>query len=217
MLLSDIDIAKRLVDPDPDKRLVVTPIISAKEQFGPSSLDVRLSTDLQRLENMNRSHVDLSERPAAEEKVYREGKRIILAASESFYLHPGEFVLASTLEFLRLPADLAGRIEGRSSWGRLGLLVHATAGFVDPGFAGVLTFELSNAGRLPVKLTPGVRIGQVCFFQMLSPSMVPYHAKHRAKYFEATTVEASKAGYDREVAETPATANKAVSNTPKIR
>ncbi|MBZ5679020.1 MAG: dCTP deaminase [Acidobacteriia bacterium] len=199
MLLSDIDIAKRLVDPDPHKRLVVTPIISAKEQFGPSSLDVRLSTDFQRLENMNRSHIDLNERPAADEKVYREGKRIILAANESFFLHPDEFVLASTLEFFRLPGDLAGRIEGRSSWGRQGLLVHATAGFVDPGFAGVLTFELSNAGRLPIKLTPGLRIGQVCFFQMLTRSLVPYYAKHGAKYFEATTVETSKAAYDPEI------------------
>jgi dCTP deaminase len=149
---------------------------------------------------MNRSHIDLNERPAADEKVYREGKRIILAANGSFYLHPDEFVLASTLEFFRLPADLAGRIEGRSSWGRQGLLVHATAGFVDPGFAGVLTFELSNAGRLPIKLTPGFRIGQVCFFQMSSRSLVPYYAKHGAKYFEATTVEVSKAGYDPEVA-----------------
>lgn len=203
MLLSDIDIARRLVDPEAHKRLVVTPIISAKEQFGPSSLDVRLSTDFQRLENMNRSYIDLNERPAADEKVYREGKRIILAADESFFLHPDEFVLASTLEFFRLPGDLAGRIEGRSSWGRQGLLVHATAGFVDPGFAGVLTFELSNAGPLPIKLTPGMRIGQVCFFQMLTRSLVPYNVKHGAKYYEATTLETSKAGFDREVVPSP--------------
>ncbi|MGA7078637.1 MAG: dCTP deaminase [Terriglobales bacterium] len=199
MLLSDIDIARRLVDPEARRRLIVTPIISAKEQFGPSSLDVRLSTDFQRLENMNRSYIDLNERPAADEKVYREGKRIILAANESFFLHPDEFVLASTLEFFRLPGDLAGRIEGRSSWGRQGLLVHATAGFVDPGFAGVLTFELSNAGPLPIKLTPGMRIGQVCFFQMLTRSLVPYNVKHGAKYYEATTLETSKAAFDREV------------------
>lgn len=187
------------MDPEARRRLIVTPIISAKEQFGPSSLDVRLSTDFQRLENMNRSYIDLNERPAADEKVYREGKRIILAANESFFLHPDEFVLASTLEFFRLPGDLAGRIEGRSSWGRQGLLVHATAGFVDPGFAGVLTFELSNAGPLPIKLTPGMRIGQVCFFQMLTRSLVPYNVKHGAKYYEATTLETSKAAFDREV------------------
>jgi dCTP deaminase len=205
MLLSDIEIAKRLVEPDLNKRLVVTPIISAREQFGPSSLDVRLSTDFQRLENMNRSHIDLGERPQAQEKVYREGKRIVLAANGEFFLHPGEFVLASTLEFFRLPDDLAGRIEGRSSWGRNGLLVHATAGFVDPGFAGVLTFELSNAGRLPIKLIPGLRIGQVCLFQMSGRALIPYSAKQGAKYFEATTLEASKADFDPEVAPSPST------------
>lgn len=90
MLLSDIDIAKRLVHPNPLKRLVVTPIISAEQQFGPSSLDVRLSTDFQRLENMNRSHLALGKRLPDEEKAYTE--RVVLAADESFYLHPGEFV-----------------------------------------------------------------------------------------------------------------------------
>ena len=113
--------------------------------------------------------------------------------------------MASTLEFFRLPDDLAGRIEGRSSWGRNGLLVHATAGFVDPGFAGVLTFELSNAGRLPIKLIPGLRIGQVCLFQMSGRALIPYSAKQGAKYFEATTLEASKADFDPEVAPSPST------------
>jgi dCTP deaminase len=200
MLLSDIDIAKRLVDPAPGKRLVVTPIISARQQLGPSSLDVRLSTDFQRLENMNRSHLSLGKRPDAE--AYAE--KVVLAANEPFYLHPGEFVLASTLEWFRIPSDLAARIEGRSSWGRQGLVVHATAGFVDPGFAGVLTFELSNSGRLPIELRPGLRIGQVCFFQMSSPSLIPYPQKHEAKYHEATSLEASKANLDSEVASTPA-------------
>ncbi|HKD83588.1 MAG TPA: dCTP deaminase [Terriglobales bacterium] len=205
MLLSDIDIAKRLVHPDPQLRLIVTPIISAAEQFGPSSLDVRLSTDFQRLENINTPYLKI-DTPHSEEqnatgaqKAYAE--RVILSAGGHFYLHPGEFVLASTLEWFRLPDDLAGRIEGRSSWGRRGLLVHATAGFVDPGFAGVLTFELSNAGRLPIELRPGLRIGQVCFFQMLSRSLIPYPKKRSAKYFEATTLEASKAEFDPEVAD----------------
>jgi dCTP deaminase len=200
MLLSDIDIAKRLVHPDPEKRLLVTPIISAREQLGPSSLDVRLSTDFQRLENMNRSHLALGKRP--DQEAYAE--RVILAANESFYLHPGEFVLASTLEWFRIPRDLAARIEGRSSWGRRGLVVHATAGFVDPGFGGVLTFELSNSGRLPIQLVPGLRIGQVCFFHMSSPSLIPYPLKHQAKYHEATSLEGSKADLDAEVDSGPA-------------
>jgi dCTP deaminase len=200
MLLSDIDIAKRLVHPDPNMRLVITPIISAKVQLGPSSLDVRLSTDFQRLENMNRSHLTLQRLPE-EESSYTE--KVVLSAHEKFYLHPGEFVLASTLEWFKLPDDLAGRIEGRSSWGRRGLVVHATAGFVDPGFAGVLTFELSNSGRLPIELIAGLRIGQVCFFQMTSRSLIPYPSKHSAKYFEATSLETSKASFDPEVSAEP--------------
>jgi len=197
MLLSDIDIAKRLVDPEPDRKLFITPIISAAQQFGPSSLDVHLSTDFQRLENINVPYLKFNQRPDEdEEKAYTE--RIILPARGKFYLHPGEFVLASTLEYFKFPDDLAGRIEGRSSWGRRGLLVHATAGFVDPGFAGVLTFELSNAGRLPIELTPGLRIGQVCFFQLETRCLVPYYAKRGAKYFGATTLEVSKAGFDPE-------------------
>jgi dCTP deaminase len=196
MLLSDIDIAKRLVDPDPSRRLLITPIVNAQQQFGPSSLDVRLSTDFQYLLELNVSHIPASgwlpNRPY--------GRKLNLAANESFFLHPGEFVLASTLEWLRLPDDLAGRIEGRSSLGRQGLLVHATAGFVDPGFAGVLTFELSNAGRIPIELKVGTRIGQVCFFEMTSRSLIPYPKKHNAKYYEATGVETSKAGVDPEVA-----------------
>ena len=205
MLLSDIDIAKRLVERDPSKKLIITPIINAARQFGPSSLDVHLSTDFHRLENINRPYLEFKELPD-EDRAYTE--RIILPANGNFYLHPGEFVLASTLEYFRLPNDLAGRIEGRSSWGRRGLLVHATAGFVDPGFAGVLTFELSNAGRLPIQLTPGLRIGQVCFFKLSSSSMVPYSAKRGAKYFGATTLEVSKAGFDPEASGSVATKTK---------
>ena len=91
-------------------------------------------------------------------------------------------MLGSTLEYFRFPDNLAGRIEGRSSWGRLGLLVHATAGFVDPGYAGALTLELSNVGRLPIELKPGLRLAQVCFFEMSTPSLIPYDKKHGAKY-----------------------------------
>lgn len=198
MLLSEIDIAKRLVHPDPRKRLVVTPIINAKEQFGPSSLDVHLSTDFLRLENINRPSVELKRaEKIAERDAYT--KRVVLLPGEFFYLHPGEFVLGSTLEYFKFPDDLAGRIEGRSSWGRLGLLVHATAGFVDPGFPGALTFELSNAGRLPIQLKPGLRLGQVCFFEMSKPSLIPYWSKERAKYRGATGVQVSQAHTDPEV------------------
>jgi dCTP deaminase len=199
MLLSEIDIAQRLVEPDAKKRLVITPIINAREQFGPSSFDVHLGTDFSQLENVNLHSILLKEElSAAEEASYM--KKILLSAGKSFFLHPGEFVLASTLEYFRLPDDLASRIEGRSSWGRLGLLVHATAGFVDPGFAGTLTLELSNVGRLPIELRPGLRIGQVCFFKMSRVSLIPYWAKHRAKYLGATGTQSSRVHRDPEVA-----------------
>jgi len=198
MLLSEIDVAKRLVDPDDNKRLVITPIINAREQFGPSSFDVHLGTDFRRLENINRSSIILGEEFSIEDEAYYT-KKVVLSARHSVFLHPGEFVLASTLEYFLFPDDLAGRIEGRSSWGRLGLLVHATAGFVDPGFAGALTFELSNVGRLPIELKAGLRLGQVCFFQMSQSSLIPYAKKHRAKYLGAPGVQGSRAHADPEM------------------
>jgi|SRR5450755_3366624 dCTP deaminase len=201
MLLSEIDVARRLVDPDEKRRLVITPIVNAREQFGPSSFDVHLSTDFHQLENLNRPYLSLDEEHT-EEWEARYTKKVVLSADrmeEGLYLHPGEFVLASTLEYFRFPDDLAGRIEGRSSWGRLGLLVHATAGFVDPGYAGALTLELSNVGRLPIELKPGLRLAQICFFQMSQPSLIPYKKKHRAKYFGAPGVQGSRAHADPEV------------------
>jgi dCTP deaminase len=218
MLLSEVDIARRLVDPDEKRRLVITPIIDAKEQFGPSSVDVHLSTDFHQLENLNRPYISLKEMSAEEEAKY--ARRVVLspyleeADYEPLYLHPGEFVLGSTLEYFRLPNELAGRIEGRSSWGRLGLLVHATAGFVDPGYAGALTFELGNGGRLPIELKPGLRLGQICFFQMSRPSLIPYDKKHRAKYLGAPGVRGSRAHTDPEMMRN----NEAqtTNNTPKL-
>ena len=93
---------------------------------------------------------------------------------EGFVLHPGEFVLASTLEKFTLPAHLAGRLEGKSSLGRLGLLTHSTAGFIDPGFSGYITLELSNVANLPITLWPGMKVGQLALFQMSSPAETPY-------------------------------------------
>ena len=93
---------------------------------------------------------------------------------EPFVLHPGEFVLGSTLEVVSIPDDLAARLEGKSSLGRLGLLTHSTAGFVDPGFSGHITLELSNVANLPITLWPGMKIGQLCLFQLSSAAEHPY-------------------------------------------
>ncbi|NBW73752.1 MAG: dCTP deaminase, partial [Microbacteriaceae bacterium] len=110
-------------------------------------------------------------------------REVVAEDDEAFILHPGEFVLASTYEVITLPDDIAGRLEGKSSLGRLGLLTHSTAGFIDPGFSGHITLELSNVANLPVKLYPGMKIGQLCFFQLSSASETPYgSAKYNSRY-----------------------------------
>ncbi len=103
--------------------------------------------------------------------------------TEPFILHPGEFALGSIFEVVTLPDDIAARVEGKSSLGRLGLLTHATAGFIDPGFSGHVTLELSNVATLPIKLWPGMKIGQLCFFRLSSPAEHPYgSAQHGSHY-----------------------------------
>ena len=107
-----------------------------------------------------------------------------MPAEQPFILHPGEFVLASTFEQVQLADDVAARLEGKSSLGRLGLLTHSTAGFIDPGFQGHVTLELSNVATLPIKLWPGMKIGQLCFFQLSSAAEIPYGSKqYQSRYF----------------------------------
>ncbi|NDE72239.1 MAG: dCTP deaminase, partial [Actinobacteria bacterium] len=101
-------------------------------------------------------------------------REVSVAPDDFFILHPGEFVLASTYEVITLPDDIAGRLEGKSSLGRLGLLTHSTAGFIDPGFSGHITLELSNVANLPVKLYPGMKIGQLCLIKLSSAAEHPY-------------------------------------------
>jgi len=134
----------------------------------PSSIDVRLDRFFRVFENHRYPHID----PAQEQsELTREVEPI---GDEPFILHPGEFVLGSTYEVVSLPDDVAARLEGKSSLGRLGLLTHSTAGFIDPGFTGHVTLELSNVATLPIKLYPGMKIGQLCFFRLSSPSEHPY-------------------------------------------
>jgi len=134
----------------------------------PSSIDVRLDRLFRLFDNHKYPFID----PAEDQP---ELTRLVEArADEPFILHPGEFVLGSTYEFVRLPDDVAARLEGKSSLGRLGLLTHSTAGFIDPGFTGHVTLELSNVATLPIKLWPGMKIGQLCFFRLSSPADHPY-------------------------------------------
>ena len=144
----------------------------------PSSIDVRLDRFFRLFDNHKYAFID----PAEQQD---ELTRLIeVDPAEPFILHPGEFVLGSTYEFVTLPDDVAARLEGKSSLGRLGLLTHSTAGFVDPGFKGHVTLELSNVATLPIKLWPGMKIGQLCFFKLTSPSEHPYGSEKYASRYQ---------------------------------
>lgn len=162
MLLSDRDIKAEIES----GRVGIDPYDSAMVQ--PSSIDVRLDRFFRVFENHRYPHID----PSVEQiDLTRE---VSTEAGEPFVLHPGEFVLGSTYEVVSLPTDVAARLEGKSSLGRLGLLTHSTAGFIDPGFSGHVTLELANVATLPILLWPGMKIGQVCFFRMTSEAEHPY-------------------------------------------
>ena len=171
MLLSDRDIRAEIAA----NRVGVEPFDEAMIQ--PSSVDVRLDKFFRVFENHKYSVIDPSSEQA---ELTRE---VISEGDEPFILHPGEFVLASTYEVITLPDDIAGRLEGKSSLGRLGLLTHSTAGFIDPGFSGHITLELSNVANLPVKLFPGLKIGQLCLIKLSSPAEHPYGSeKYGSRY-----------------------------------
>ena len=158
VLISDRDI-RSLMD---SGRVKLEPYDPAMIQ--PASVDVRLDRFFRLFDNHRYAHID----PRQEQD---ELTRLVeVDPDEAFILHPGEFVLGSTYEQVTLPDDLAARLEGKSSLGRLGLLTHSTAGFIDPGFTGHVTLELSNVATLPITLWPGMKIGQLCFFRLTSPA-----------------------------------------------
>ena len=164
MLLSDRD----LIDELKAGQLQLEPFDPALVQ--PSSIDVRLDRFFRVFNNHLYTHID----PAEQQDDLTS--MVEVADGQPFVLHPGEFVLASTLEVITLGDQLAGRLEGKSSLGRLGLLTHSTAGFTDPGFSGHVTLELSNVANLPIRLWPGMKIGQLCIFRLSSPAEHPYGA-----------------------------------------
>ena len=171
MLLSDRDIRAELES----GRISLAPADPALVQ--PASVDVRLDRFFRVFENHRYPHID----PATDQPDLT--RLVEPPLGEPFVLHPGEFVLASTYEVVTLPDDVAARLEGKSSLGRLGLLTHSTAGFIDPGFTGHVTLELSNVATLPILLHPGMRIGQLCFFRLSSPAEHPYGSVlHGSRY-----------------------------------
>lgn len=164
MILSD----RHILDAVKNDRLGIQPF--EDELVQPSSIDVRLDRRFRVFNNQRYTHID----PSKQQDDLTSSVEV--GPDEPFVLHPGEFVLASTLEVITLPADLAARLEGKSSLGRLGLLTHSTAGFIDPGFSGHVTLELSNVANLPITLWPGMKIGQLCVFMLSSPALRPYGA-----------------------------------------
>ena len=171
MLLSDRDLRAEIAS----GRVSIEPYEAAMVQ--PSSIDVRIDRYFRVFHNSRYTHIDVArEMDDLTELVEPKG-------DDPFLLHPGEFVLGSTLEVITLGDDLASRLEGKSSLGRLGLLTHSTAGFIDPGFTGHVTLELSNVANLPITLYPGMKIGQICFFRLSSSAEKPYgHGATGSRY-----------------------------------
>lgn len=144
----------------------------------PASVDVRIDRFFRLFDNHKYPHID----PAQPQEDLT--RLVEVAPDEPFILHPGEFVLGSTYEKVTLPDDVAARLEGKSSLGRLGLLTHSTAGFIDPGFSGHVTLELSNTATMPILLYPGMKIGQLCFFDLSSPALHPYGSQGLGSHYQ---------------------------------
>lgn len=161
-MLSDVDIKSSIKNKD----IEISPLI--KEFIQPSSVDLRVGADFRVFENHKYSHID--------PKAKQDDLTTLVTSSmeEPFVLHPGEFVLGTTFEKVSLSNKVVARLEGKSSLGRIGLLIHSTAGFVDPGFSGYLTLELSNVANLPIKIYPEMKIGQISFYYLNSPSESKY-------------------------------------------
>lgn len=155
-------------------RLGIVPFDPALIQ--PSSIDVRLDNKFLVFRNTKRAFIDVKQ-PADDLM-----EMIEVGPEEPMFLHPHEFVLGSTVERVRIPNDLVGRLDGRSSLGRLGVVIHSTAGFIDPAFEGHVTLEISNLANLPIALYPGMRIGQISFSQMTTPAERPYGPARGSKY-----------------------------------
>jgi dCTP deaminase len=181
MILSDGTIRQLLAQ----GTLIVGPI--EPDQIQPASVDVRLGNEFLVFRNHTCEVIDPFDKPAD------LMEKVAVLPGNAFVLHPGEFVLGTTLEAVGLPDDLVARVEGKSSLGRLGLLIHATAGFVDPGFRGQVTLELSNVATLPIKLWPRMKIGQFSFHKIDKPVERPYgHPELGSKYMQQSGPVASQ-------------------------
>jgi dCTP deaminase len=174
MILSDRDIKKALKK----GRIIVTPKPKLNEQLGTSSLDLRLGFYFRVFKHRRRPFID----PLDKSTTRGMTEAVKISKKEPYVIQPHEFVLASVLEWIELPADMSARIDGRSSLGRLGLVIHSTAGHIDAGFKGSITMELSNIGMMPILLYPKMRICQLVFELLSSPTKQPYAERPAARY-----------------------------------
>jgi dCTP deaminase len=172
VILSDRSIREALAA----GRIVIDPLDEACLQ--PSSIDVKVSHLFRVFRNHSYAVIDVKKELAGLTEL------VEMKSDEAFVLHPGEFVLGSTLERVAIASDLVARVEGKSSLGRLGLLIHSTAGFIDAGFDGHITLELSNVANLPITIYPGMKIGQVSFMTMTTPADKPYGSGARGSKYQ---------------------------------
>jgi dCTP deaminase len=188
MILSDRDIRARLAAGD----LVIAPLADEQLQIQPASVDLRLGSEFVVYKPGQVACLD----PREPKTLNAATERVAVLEGHAFILHPGEFALGSTVESVTIPRDLVARVDGRSSVGRLAVVVHATAGFIDPGFEGQITLELSNIGRIPVRLYPGMRIAQIVLQQLSSPSEQPYGPDRGSQYHGQQGPQASRIRLD---------------------
>jgi len=184
LILSDQEIKKYL----DEGKIQITPKPNLDEQLGSASLDLRLDSEFMIFEHTKNPYID-----TRNPETFRDITRLVkIKDDEPFVFHPGEFVLGVTMEEIFLPDDVAARIDGRSSLGRLGIVIHSTAGHIDPGFRGKIVLEMENIGMIPVLLYPKIRICQLVFESLMTPTTMPYYKKKNAKYVDAKHPQESK-------------------------
>ena len=176
-------------------KIVIDPL-KDEQQIQPSSVDMSLGDEFKVFKVIRKPYID----PKDEEDIAEYMESSTVPEDEAFIIHPNEFALATTQEYVKVPDDLVARVEGRSSMGRLGVTMHVTAGYVDPGFEGRITLEISNIGAMPVALYPGQRVCQLVFETMTTPAELPYgHPKRNSKYMKQLKPESSRVKLDYEL------------------
>jgi len=190
MILSDKDIKEAIKKGN----ISIEPLLDPELQIQPSSVDLRLGNEFRLFKYVEMPFIDPRNKEANQEITELRS----IKDDGCFIVHPGDFLLGTTLEYVKVPDDMVARMEGRSSMGRLGLIIHSTAGYIDPGFEGKITLEISNLGKIPIALYPKMRVCQIVFEKMTSPAERPYGINRHSKYQKQEHPEESKISQDKE-------------------